>query len=855
MTIVILPSWEKYPRDLSELYDLNYFQKPTEPGVGADAGIGYQAYQAIKYDYFSWAIALVSLTGVKGSLFDLGCANGLFLDLARAYGFDHLSGLEFNGEYARLSRDKGYQVYEGDFLALDLTELGRFDVLTAWAVLEHIPGLNKTLEQIKQLLKPDGLFFFEVPCLTFDQSDDYWLTTSLEHVSYFTPKSIRTILRHFFGSDPVVRLVQLNGFGSTLVGFINPDSTRMNRLASVERYLSGLTRAELAEIKPEHLKDYLIFYLRYLEDFATAALIVRQLNNQTNTVTHDLSSYYLAYLTDRYIAAQTNERAYLEAKDFLANQLAQRDKNEMAARQEADETKAYFLTQLDNRDRQLAQARLAEQESKSYFEAQIENYQQAVKDQKEYLEFKDQELARLQPALEQTQQHLQWHQEELAARDREVTRLRGKDQELARLQPALEQTQQHLQWHQEELAARDREVAWLREVVEVKDHQLNHSRYEAWVREVDLNNLRAGRLYRLKEAVLTDPLSARKFLRIGYLLLAMVTPRPLEQALRPLVAPVRRRLLAPPRPVTTVTQLVKQGEWPSDKPLVSVVIPCYNYGEYVEQAIDSVLNQTFQGFEIIVVDDGSDDVHTLDVLGRLDRPKTRLIRQPNQGVTRSRNNGIKQAQGKYICCLDADDLLHPTYLEKCLVRLETENLDICYSWLKEFEDGDYLYRSGEFELETLMHENTVIVSAVFKRRLWQQVGGLKATGYEDWEFWLSLAEAGARGARLEEPLFLYRKHGHSRINYLTERHANNVRELRKIHHRLYRRPQEVLSEVRSKRKTYVVKKAYANLIQPPYHHWPRPSKTIAPRLERSSPTSGGPANAVGPAVYYYWRGG
>lgn len=94
--------------------------------------------------------------------------------------------------------------------------------------------------------------------------------------------------------------------------------------------------------------------------------------------------------------------------------------------------------------------------------------------------------------------------------------------------------------------------------------------------------------------------------------------------------------------------------------LVSVVIPCYKQARYVGEAIESVLNQTYPHFEIIVVDDGSPD-NTAEVVGRY--PEARYVRQENQGVAAARNTGLKASTGRYVIFLDADDRLMPEALE------------------------------------------------------------------------------------------------------------------------------------------------------------------------------------------------
>jgi glycosyltransferase involved in cell wall biosynthesis/GT2 family glycosyltransferase len=261
-------------------------------------------------------------------------------------------------------------------------------------------------------------------------------------------------------------------------------------------------------------------------------------------------------------------------------------------------------------------------------------------------------------------------------------------------------------------------------------------------------------------------------------------------------------------------ETMKQEQWLKDNPLVTVVIPCFNYGQYLEDAIDSVLNQTLKDVEIIVVDDGSTESQTLAVLDKLNQPRTRIIRQENQKLPIARNNGIKNAKGKYICCLDADDKLKPTYLEKCVARMEAENLDICYSWLQEFGNSHEIRPSLDFRLETLIQYNGVIVSAVFKRDIWEKIGGYNpqmTQGYEDWDFWIAIAKFGGIGAIIKEPLFLYRKHGHSAFDEALAKHDLLYTQIQANHRDLYDDP-EVVTQIFKQQKHYVVKEAYRNLL-------------------------------------------
>ena len=179
----------------------------------------------------------------------------------------------------------------------------------------------------------------------------------------------------------------------------------------------------------------------------------------------------------------------------------------------------------------------------------------------------------------------------------------------------------------------------------------------------------------------------------------------------------------------------------------------------------------------------------------------------------ARNNGIKEATGKYICCLDADDLLKPTFIEKCLFKLETENTDICYTWVQEFGDSNAISPTKEFNIETLIYQNCLHVSAIFKRSMWESVGGYDETmvnGYEDWNFWIAIAKSGGRGSKVDEPLFLYRKHGNSMISTALEKHDVLYKQIKINHQELYAN-KKVIKEIKRNRQKYIVSNSFVNL--------------------------------------------
>lgn len=194
---------------------------------------------------------------------------------------------------------------------------------------------------------------------------------------------------------------------------------------------------------------------------------------------------------------------------------------------------------------------------------------------------------------------------------------------------------------------------------------------------------------------------------------------------------------------------------------VSIIIPCFNLGEYVVEALDSVLKQTYQDFEVIIVNDGSTDELTNNILDSLNRPKTRVLKTVNQGLPAARNYGISKTNSEYICCLDADDKYHPQFLEKAVAALEEDykhELGMVTSWIQTFGQKDEIWKPEQYNPFKLAFENMLHVASLFRRECWDVVGGYATNleGYQDWNFWLSIVSKGYKWISIPETLFNYR---------------------------------------------------------------------------------------------------
>jgi glycosyltransferase involved in cell wall biosynthesis/Flp pilus assembly protein TadD len=218
-------------------------------------------------------------------------------------------------------------------------------------------------------------------------------------------------------------------------------------------------------------------------------------------------------------------------------------------------------------------------------------------------------------------------------------------------------------------------------------------------------------------------------------------------------------------------------------PRVSVVIPCYNYARYLPEAIESVLAQRVPAelIEIIVVDDDSPDDTAAVAAGYVERlpDRVRYLHQPNAGVGAARNRGIASSRGEFFICLDADDRLHPEYVGKALAIADAEGADIVYPQLQLFGAEEGVWRMAPWDPQELYRRNIVPTAALVRRVVWETTGGFKDVmrqGYEDWEFWITAAEAGFRGRHLPEPLIFYRRHGPSYLDSVFK-HADAMRAM------------------------------------------------------------------------------
>lgn len=205
-------------------------------------------------------------------------------------------------------------------------------------------------------------------------------------------------------------------------------------------------------------------------------------------------------------------------------------------------------------------------------------------------------------------------------------------------------------------------------------------------------------------------------------------------------------------------------ETPTDTPLVSVIIPHYNLAEFLPETLTSIERQTYTNIETIVIDDGSTDPASLELIESLDKPNLRVVRQANRGLSGARNSGIREARGEFILPVDADDLISPTFIEKA-VRVMQREPELAYTTalVGYFRQSPARRFGGWVPLglhrDLLpIHNCAGCCMALFRASSIRDAGGYSTelTSYEDWDLYCALAERGHRGAIIPEFLLHYR---------------------------------------------------------------------------------------------------
>lgn len=198
----------------------------------------------------------------------------------------------------------------------------------------------------------------------------------------------------------------------------------------------------------------------------------------------------------------------------------------------------------------------------------------------------------------------------------------------------------------------------------------------------------------------------------------------------------------------------------NEKPMVSVIMPAYNAGRFIEAAIRSVMNQTVTDWELLVIDDGSKD-DTCAIAQRLAQADSRICflrNEVNMGVAKTRNRGLELCRGSFVALLDSDDVWHPRKLERQLQRMTESGADLCYCSYAivgangEKAKADYLVPET-VDFYGLLRQNFIGCSTVVMTAAVAKNNRFETTlHHEDYALWTRLLRDGCRAAGCSEVL-------------------------------------------------------------------------------------------------------
>ncbi len=223
-----------------------------------------------------------------------------------------------------------------------------------------------------------------------------------------------------------------------------------------------------------------------------------------------------------------------------------------------------------------------------------------------------------------------------------------------------------------------------------------------------------------------------------------------------------------------------------EKPLVSVVVPLYNQGNFLEDAIVSVLAQTETRWEMCIVNDGSTDnsLHVAKgLLAKYNDARIKIISQANAGKAVTRNRGVKETSAPFICILDSDDMIVPTYFQTALQMLQqdTKAAWVCPKTLV-FGNNNHITWAEPYDFFQSILKCPCPVTAIYRRSLWEELQGYAEDMFtrEDWDFWVRAGEAGHIGLTTAQPEFIYR-HAFGRWGEKPHNNTRSKKEYLKRH--------------------------------------------------------------------------
>jgi glycosyltransferase involved in cell wall biosynthesis len=261
--------------------------------------------------------------------------------------------------------------------------------------------------------------------------------------------------------------------------------------------------------------------------------------------------------------------------------------------------------------------------------------------------------------------------------------------------------------------------------------------------------------------------------------------------------------------------------------LVSVIIPVYNSGLFLYDAINSCIDSSFSELEIVLVNDGSTDPSTISILESINfQFNVRIFHKPNGGPASARNFGVQHSKGDFLLFLDSDNLIQPDYLKKAMDLMSQKNdLGVVYSKPAFFgaNQADAVrFEVREFNFDALLAGNYIDMCSLVRKEAFLEVGGfdehLDLVGWEDADLWIRIAQTKWKFKFLDEILFDYRIREDSLMGLANkETKERMLRYLGAKHgfviHQRYRQYFRVMDQVQKNPLSYFLRILYYKYIK------------------------------------------
>lgn len=251
--------------------------------------------------------------------------------------------------------------------------------------------------------------------------------------------------------------------------------------------------------------------------------------------------------------------------------------------------------------------------------------------------------------------------------------------------------------------------------------------------------------------------------------------------------------------------------------LLTIITPCFNSEKTLEKTLQSVFNQSFQDWELIIVNDGStDDTEKISLEWVQKDPRFKYFYKENGGLGKARNYGIERATGTYILPLDSDNLVEKHFIKDAIKVFENnKDVGVVHGYAEYFGEKEGIWIVEDFNLQKMLVHNYIDACAIFKKELWERVGGydekMPYQGHEDWDFWISLNNLGAIFFNLHEITFKYYVSSSSMIrSFNSDMFFLNQDYIVKKHSKLYYN--EYYNVISSREKLFASLKSKKNII-------------------------------------------